>query len=166
MLWSHRGALAFSRVNCSSLRSCLGCPTHRWLTLFALPMDRRTRNSFDNYGFVFRRWYRGCNLNRIAISISWIALGSFVFARCGGYEKLWLVFVPATALSSRRFFLVCFLQNRRHACEKVYPADTSQWSWIRHTLIAADTTDNSESINTVDTSIRYFLIITQFYQHS
>ena len=32
--------------------------------------------------FVYRRWYRGCNVNCLAI-----ALGSFVFARCGGYEK-------------------------------------------------------------------------------
>ena len=50
---------AFHRPNamiasrCACVFSCeliftLGCPTHRWLTLFALPMDRRTRNSFDN----------------------------------------------------------------------------------------------------------------------
>ena len=50
---------AFHRPNamiasrCAGVFSCeliliLGCPTHRWLTLFALPMDRRTRNSFDN----------------------------------------------------------------------------------------------------------------------
>ena len=37
--------------------------------------------------FVFRRWYRGCNVNRIAIAISWIAPGIFVFSRCSGYEK-------------------------------------------------------------------------------
>ena len=44
-----------------------------------------------------------CNVNRIAISISWIALGSFVFASCSGYEKLWVLYllVPATALSGR-----------------------------------------------------------------
>ena len=29
----------------------------------------------------------GCNVNRIAIYIFWIAFGSFVFAPCGGYEK-------------------------------------------------------------------------------
>ena len=29
----------------------------------------------------------GVNVNCIAIAISWIALGSFVFARLGGYEK-------------------------------------------------------------------------------
>ena len=34
--------------------------------------------------FVFMRWYRWCNVNRIAFAIFWIALGSFVFARCGG----------------------------------------------------------------------------------
>ena len=48
--WSHQvkvHALAFSRVIRSLLRSCSGCPTHRWLTLFALQMDRRTSNSFD-----------------------------------------------------------------------------------------------------------------------
>ena len=31
--------------------------------------------------------YRWCNVNRIAFAILWIALGSFVFARCGGYKK-------------------------------------------------------------------------------
>ena len=36
---------------------------------------------------IFRRWYRWCNGNRIAFAILWIALGSFVFARCGGYKK-------------------------------------------------------------------------------
>ena len=35
----------------------------------------------------FRRWYRGCNVNHIVIALSSIALGSFVFARCGGYEE-------------------------------------------------------------------------------
>ena len=34
--------------------------------------------------FVFMRWYRWCNVNRIAFAIFCIALGSFVFARCGG----------------------------------------------------------------------------------
>ena len=73
--------------------------------------------------FVFRRWYRGCNVNRIAIAISWISLGIFVFSRCGGYEKAVDFFlVPATALSSRRFILV-LLQHRRHAGQKVNPAD-------------------------------------------
>ena len=28
-----------------------GCPTHRWPTLFALPMDHRTTKTFDNNGF-------------------------------------------------------------------------------------------------------------------
>ena len=37
--------------------------------------------------FVFRRWYRWYNVNRIAFAIFWIALGSFVFARWGGYKK-------------------------------------------------------------------------------
>ena len=37
--------------------------------------------------FVFRRCYRGCNVKHIAIAISCISLASFVFARCGGYEK-------------------------------------------------------------------------------
>ena len=35
----------------------------------------------------FMRWYRWCNVNRIAVAIFWIALGCFVFARCGGYKK-------------------------------------------------------------------------------
>ena len=63
--------------------------------------------------FVFRHWYRGCNVNRIGIAISWIGLGSFVFARCSGYEKLLILVVPATALSSRRFFSHFFWQHRR-----------------------------------------------------
>ena len=58
--------------------------------------------------------------------------------------RIWLV--PATALSSRRFFSR-FLQRRRLTCVDVYPTDTSQWSWTRHILFTADTTDNSASIN-------------------
>ena len=46
----------------------------------------------------FRRWYRGCNVNRIAIAISWIALGIFVFSRCGGYEKAVDFFLSVDAL--------------------------------------------------------------------
>ena len=44
--------------------------------------------------FVFRRWYwggavstGGATSNPTTIAISWIALGSFVFVRCDGYEK-------------------------------------------------------------------------------
>ena len=41
-------------------------------------------------------------------AIFWIALGSFIFARCGGYKKLRILLVPATALSNRRFFVIFF----------------------------------------------------------
>ena len=44
------------------------------------------RYIFRRY-FDFRLCYRRCNVNGIAIDISWIALGSFVIACCGRYEK-------------------------------------------------------------------------------
>ena len=40
-------------------------------------------------------------------------------------KKLRILLVPATALSSRRFFSR-FLQHRRHTSADVYPTDTSQ----------------------------------------
>ena len=48
MRCSHQGAIGFSRVIWSSLRSSSGCPAHNWPTLFALSMDHRTTNSLDN----------------------------------------------------------------------------------------------------------------------
>ena len=45
---------------------------------------------------------------------TWIALGSFVFVRCGGFEKALVLLVPATALSSRRLF------SRLFAAPKAY----------------------------------------------
>ena len=63
-------------------------------------------------------------------------------------KNLRILLVSATALSSRRFF-TRFLQHRRHTSADVYPTDTSQWSWTRHLLIAADIPDTSASINTV-----------------
>ena len=70
--------------------------------------------------FVFRRWYRGCNVNRIAIATSWIALGIFVFSRCGGYEKAVDFFlVPTTALSSRRLNFIPRYFTAPEACVKV-----------------------------------------------
>ena len=39
MRYSHQGAIGFSRVIWFSLWRSSGCPTHRWPTLFTLPMD-------------------------------------------------------------------------------------------------------------------------------
>ena len=47
----------------------------------------------------------GVHVNRIAIAISWIAIGSIVLRPLWWLQKqLWILFVPATALSSRRLF--------------------------------------------------------------
>ena len=48
-------------------------------------------------------------------------------------KKIGILLVPATALSSRRFFTRCFLQHRRHTPSRGRLSDgTSQWSWTRH----------------------------------
>ena len=41
----------FFRVILSSFRSSSGCPTHHRPILFALPVDHRTINNFEKYGF-------------------------------------------------------------------------------------------------------------------
>ena len=98
--------------------------------------------------FVFRRWYRWRNVNRIAFAIFCIALRSFVFARCGGYRKA-QDFTRAGHRIVQSTLLLSFLFSPGGVQADVYPKDTSQWSWTIHLLIAAYTTDNSASINTV-----------------
>ena len=61
----------------------------------------------------------------------WIALGSFVFARCGGYEKT-PDFTRAIVQSTLNSSLV-FLQHRRHTSADVYPTD------LHHNEIEQDT---------------------------
>ena len=84
--------------------------------------------------FVFRRWYRWCNVKRIAFVIFWIVLGSFVFASCGGFKKLGMLPGPATALSSRRFFSRFFCSTEGIQARYVYPTDTLHHNEVEQEL--------------------------------
>ena len=66
--------------------------------------------------FIFRRWFRWCNVNRIAFGYisQWNALGRFVFARCGGYRKAQLSCVVLSYKSLLvQMLAICGIYSRK-----------------------------------------------------
>ena len=85
------------------------------------------------HGSVFVREYASVaivaadsNVNRIPFAIFWIALGSFVFARCGGYNKAPDFTRACHGIVQSTLLLSFFCSTGGYTSADVCPTDTSQ----------------------------------------
>ena len=69
------------------------------------------------------------------LAIFWNALGSFVFARCGGYKKA-RDFTRAGHRVVQSALLLSLFCSTGGIQADVYPTDTSQWGWLRHPFVS------------------------------